>query len=175
MSLRPHHVELDEANDFVEQHHRHHAPARGHRFSLGVGDEALRGVAICGRPVGRGIDPRAVLEVVRVCTDGARNACSWLYSHAARCAADMGYQAVVTYTSVEEQGASLRACGWWPEVLDVRGDYSFASKTRSRQAKKGKAAVQKIRWLWLTGNEAPRPAKKQRTKTKAQLDLLEAA
>ena len=90
MALRAWRVELADANDFVRKVHRHHAPEKGHRFSLGVGDTELRGVAICGRPKARGLSQRDVLEVTRVATDGARNACSWLYSAAARIAEEMG-------------------------------------------------------------------------------------
>lgn len=157
MSLRPFRVELDEANAFVALHHRHHSPTVSHRFSLGVGDSSLRGVAICGRPVGRGLDQRAVLEVLRVCTDGARNACSWLYTAAARCAREMGFRAVITYTLTTEDGASLRACGWWPETLTLRSDYSFGSSKRDRAPKRGKDTGQKTRWLWLTGNDVVPP------------------
>jgi hypothetical protein len=45
-------VELSEANAFVAQHHRHHKPVVGHRFSLGAFDgDRLCGVVIVGRPV----------------------------------------------------------------------------------------------------------------------------
>jgi hypothetical protein len=78
--MRPARVELMDANAFVHEHHRHHDPVVGHRFSLGVEhDGSLRGVAICGRPVAKGICKRHVLEVNRCATDGTRNACSWLY------------------------------------------------------------------------------------------------
>lgn len=150
MSLCPIRVELAEANAFVAAMHRHHAPVTGHRFSIGVGtNDKLQGVAICGRPVGRGFDSRMVLEVLRVCTDGTRNACSWLYGNAAQCAYRMGFRAIITYTGISEDGASLRACGWWPEVLPLRYDYSFASSSRTREAKKGKDMGQKVRWCWL--------------------------
>lgn len=153
MKLRPIRVELKEANEFVLQLHRHHAPVTGHRFSLGCGTEKLNGVAICGRPVARGLDQKHILEVLRLCTDGTRNACSFLYSAAARTAATMGFYAVITYTSVDEDGASLRACGWWPEILPERQDYSFSSTKRTRLPKKGKDMGQKIRWIYLTGIE----------------------
>jgi hypothetical protein len=46
---------LDEAKAFVAQHHRHHRPPVGHKFSLAVADEAgnVRAVCIVGRPVAR--------------------------------------------------------------------------------------------------------------------------
>ena len=42
---------LKEANAYVEQHHRHHGPVAGHKFSIGLSDgEKIVGVAIVGRP-----------------------------------------------------------------------------------------------------------------------------
>lgn len=144
-------VELAEANAFVSQVHRHHAPTRGHRFSIAVEREGqIVGVAICGRPVARSIDQKHVLEVLRCATDGTRNACSFLYGKAARVAAELGFRAVITYTLAIEEGASLRACGWWPESLDDR-DTLWNCASRPREQTKGQDLGQKVRWLWLTG------------------------
>jgi hypothetical protein len=153
MSLRPWRVELGEANAFVAREHRHHDPVTGHRFSIACGDTQLRGVAICGRPVAPGIDRRAVLEVLRVCTDGTRNACSWLYATAARCATAMGFRAAVTYTATTEGGASLRACGWWPEPLAERASYHWTTPSRPRDQRRSASVGPKVRWVWLTGND----------------------
>ena len=96
LSLVP--VSLREANEFVRQHHRHHKPTVGHKFSIGVREDGrLAGVAICGRPVSRFLDDGYTLEVNRLCTDGARNACSMLYGAAVRAARAMGYKKVITY------------------------------------------------------------------------------
>lgn len=59
---------LDEAQAFVRQHHRHHLPSFGHKFSLAVADECgqVRGVAMVGRPVARGLDNGLTLEVTRL-------------------------------------------------------------------------------------------------------------
>ena len=117
MSTRLHVVplELAEANRLVAQWHRHHQPSQGHRFSLGVmdGDGALHGAAIVGRPVARlAGSPRDVLEVVRLVTDGTKNACSILYAAAARAGIAMGYKRIQTYILDEEPGTSLIAAGW---------------------------------------------------------------
>lgn len=146
-------VELSEANAFVSRVHRHHGPQRGHRFSIAAqqGGEIV-GVAICGRPVARGIDQKHVLEVLRCATDGTRNACSFLYSKAARVATELGFRAVITYTLSAEEGASLRACGWWPEVLEERNTL-WDSPGRPREQTKGQGLGQKVRWLWLTGHD----------------------
>ena len=108
-------VELVEANLFIRQLHRHHAPVVGHRFSLGCVDDkgVLHGVAVVGRPVARlAGSPRDVAEVTRLATDGTYNACSILYAAAARACKAMGFQRIQTYTLPTEGGASLRASGW---------------------------------------------------------------
>lgn len=106
-------LELREANAFIEEHHRHHRKVQGHRFSIGVIDDEgeLRGCATIGRPTS-GLDPKAVLEVTRLCTDGSPNACSMLYSAAARAGKALGYRVIQTYIYKTETGASLKASGW---------------------------------------------------------------
>ena len=118
MTLRVVPLELDEANALVASWHRHHKPAVGHRFSLGVVDQdgTLHGGAIVGRPVARlAGTPREVLEVVRLVTDGTHNACSILYGAAARAGRALGYVRIQTYILDSETGASLRAAGWEDE------------------------------------------------------------
>lgn len=106
-------VSLAEANAFVQRHHRHHKPVRGHKFSIGCSaDGRLAAVVIVGRPVSRYLDDGATLEVNRLCSDGTKNACSFLYAAAARAAKAMGYRKIITYTLDTESGASLRAAGW---------------------------------------------------------------
>ena len=115
-------MELSEANALVAQWHRHHQPSQGHRFSLGVADSdgTWHGAAIIGRPVARlAGSPRAVLEVVRLVTDGTYNTCSILYAAAARAGAAMGYERIQTYILDSETGASLRASGWTCEGAAV--------------------------------------------------------
>lgn len=106
--------DLAEANAFVSQHHRHHRPVPGHKFSLAVADTTgtVRGVAIVGRPVARYLDDGRTLEVVRVATDGCANACSALYGAARRAAFALGYRKLGTYILASEPGVSLRAAGW---------------------------------------------------------------
>ena len=105
--------ELDEANEFVAQHHRHHGRVVGHKFSIAVSDgERVVGVAIVGRPVARRLDDGWTLEVTRLATDGTKNACSALYAAAWRAAREMGYRKMVTYILDTEPGSSLAAAGW---------------------------------------------------------------
>jgi hypothetical protein len=125
-------VTLREANAFVVEHHRHHDPARGCRFVLGVADDAnqVRGVAIVGRPVSRHLDDGWTLEVNRCCTDGAKNACSMLYAASWRAARALGYRKLITYTLPEEGGASLRAAGW--RLIGEAGGGEWSRKSRPR-------------------------------------------
>lgn len=125
-------LSLAEANAFVERQHRHHKPVVGHMFSLGAINtmSEVVGVAIVGRPVSRMRDDGLTLEVTRICTDGAKNACSFLYGAAARAAFALGYRRIGTYTLAEEGGASLRGAGW--KMLGERGGGSWSRKERPR-------------------------------------------
>lgn len=103
-------LSLKESNNFVKEHHRHHKPTVGHKFSIGCMENGkLCGVAICGRPVSRHYDNGFTLEINRVCTDGTKNACSCLYGACVRIARNMGYKKIITYTLESETGASLKA------------------------------------------------------------------
>jgi len=103
-----------EARAFIAQHHRHHKPSVGSVFQVAVADEegAVRGVAMVGRPVARMLNDGWTLEVTRVATDGAPNACSMLYGAAWRAARAMGYKRIVTYILDTEPGTSLKAAGY---------------------------------------------------------------
>ena len=49
LRLKP--ISLRDANEYVRQHHRHHKPVAGHKFSIGCeADGELVGVIIAGRP-----------------------------------------------------------------------------------------------------------------------------
>ena len=90
-------VPLAQANSFVAEHHRHHKPVRGHKFSLGcMRNGFLVGVAIVGRPVSRYLDNGKTLEVNRLCSTGEKNVCSFLYGAAARAAKALGYEKIIT-------------------------------------------------------------------------------
>jgi hypothetical protein len=124
-------ISLEEANEFVRLHHRHHDPVPGHKFSLAVSDGTkIVGVAIVGRPVARRLDNGWNLEVNRTCTDGTRNANSKLYGAAWRIAKEMGYSGMVTYNLPEEGGASLRAAGWTCTGEAGGGSWSCQSRPR---------------------------------------------
>jgi hypothetical protein len=106
-------VDLATAQGFIFDHHRHHRPPVGHKFSIGVADgDVLVGVAVVGRPVARHFDDGMTLEVNRTATDGSPNANSMLYGAAWRATKALGYRRLITYTQAGESGASLRAAGW---------------------------------------------------------------
>jgi hypothetical protein len=123
-------ISLAEANAFVSEHHRHHRPVVGHKFSVAVADDegTVRGVAIIGRPVGRHFDDGWTLEVNRVTTDGCPNACSALYGAARRATFALGYRRLITYILVSEPGTSLKAAGW--RCLGERGGLRWTGKRR---------------------------------------------
>tara|TARA_R100000234_G_scaffold114822_1_gene90278 strand:+ start:93 stop:587 length:495 start_codon:yes stop_codon:yes gene_type:complete len=111
-------ITLNEANEFVEKYHRHHKPVVGHKFSIGAEqDGQLVGVCIVGRPVARNVDNKKVVEVTRLCTNGTKNVCSFLYSASARISKEMGYKQIQTYILESELGTSLKASGW--ELLHI--------------------------------------------------------
>lgn len=92
-------LELKEANLFVTKLHRHHDAVYRDKFRPGaLHDGKLVGVVQVGRPVSRMLDDGNTLEVVRLCTDGTKDVCSFLYSRAARIAKEMGYKKIITYT-----------------------------------------------------------------------------
>lgn len=136
-------ISLAEANAFVRRLHRHHPPVVGHKFSIAAySDLGLCGVVIVGRPVSRMRDDGETLEVARLCTDGTRNACSFLYGAAARAAFALGYLKIGTYTLPDEGGASLRASGW--HLIGERGGGSWSRERRLREDK----APTETKLLW---------------------------
>lgn len=142
--------ELSEANEFVRQHHRHHRPVVGHRFSVAVADQggAVRGVAIVGNPRARMLDDEWTLEVYRVATDGFPNACSALYGACRRATFALGYRTLITYTLASESGTSLRAAGW--RCIGEAGGGSWSCPSRPRVDKHPLQG--KIKWSVVCPN-----------------------
>ena len=128
-------ISFREAVDFVKELHRHHIPPVGHKFSIGArdADGKLVGVVIVGRPVARMRDDGETLEVTRLCTDGSKNACSFLYGAARRAAFSLGYRRIGTYILASEPGTSLKAAGW--KLLGERGGKSWSRPSRERTDK----------------------------------------
>jgi hypothetical protein len=141
VELKP--ISLKHASAFVAEHHRHHDAPQGGKFALAAWHEdELVGVAIVGRPVSRMLDNGLTAEVIRVATNGTRNACSFLYGAAKRAAQAMGYRKVITYTLIEEPGSSLRAVGWQRAGVAGGGSWSRPSRPEVDHH----PLQQKIRW-----------------------------
>lgn len=126
---------LAQANTFIAAMHRHHKPAQGHRFSIGVLDRerTLVGVAIVGRPVARGCDPYYTAEVTRLCTNGEKNACSFLYAASARVCKEMGFTKIQTYILDSEPGVTLTAAGWEHEADTPGGDWNQSAAYKGKR------------------------------------------
>ena len=108
-------VTLKEADDYVENFHRHCGRTGGAKFAIGVTDGmGLVGVAIVGRPICRHHDNGTTAEVRRICTkdDSPSNVCSMLYGAAWRAWRAMGGKKIITYTLQSESGTSVKAAGW---------------------------------------------------------------
>lgn len=133
-SLRVIPMDLEGANEFVARHHRHHKTVVGHKFSIGaVSSGVLVGVAIIGRPVSRHRDDGLTLEVTRLCTDGTRNACSFLYGASSRAAFALGFHRIGTYIRADEPGTTLRAAGW--RLIGETPGRSWSVPSRPRRDK----------------------------------------
>lgn len=139
-------VTFQAACGFVELWHRHHPPAQGHKYSLGVAtpDGVLRGVATVGRPVARWYDNGLTLEATRVTTDGTPNANSCLYAAAWRAAKALGYARLVTYIQRGESGASLRAAGW--RVVAERPAHSGWDRPSRPRTPTGTEGIPRTLW-----------------------------
>lgn len=126
-------ITLKQANAFVIQNHRHHGKVQGCKFCIGAVDDngELRGVAITGRPVSRYLDNGTTAEITRLCTDGYKNACSFLYAACVRIAKEMGYKKLITYILISENGASLKAAGWLEQGICGGGNWNVKSRPRN--------------------------------------------
>jgi len=144
-------IELEDAKQFIAEHHRHCEPPVGWMFGAAVfnGSE-LVAVMTAGQPVSRVLARRGYLEVNRVCAKDVAphalvfNACSMLYGHACRKAFERGHPKVVSYTLASESGAALRAAGFRPVARTRGGPWHRRSRPRSRSGKSSTAP--KIRW-----------------------------
>lgn len=130
--------------EYVAAHHRHHKPVRGDIFRIAAEkDGEIVGVIQCGRPSARGLQDGRTVEATRLCTEGERNACSFLYAAAARVAKELGYKRIVTYTLESENGASLKASGWALDGVTAGGSWD----TPSRRRKDTAPICPKKRWI----------------------------
>jgi len=122
------------ARAYVAQHHRHNKRASHAFFAVGAAlGERLVGCAIVGPPCARMLQDGRTAEIRRCCTDGTRNACSFLYRVCVRIASAMGYRRILTYTLDSESGASLRAAGFEITKRTRAEDYNRKGRKRDPQ------------------------------------------
>ena len=137
MSLQLKSLSLSDAIPWVSSRHRHELlgrqrPCSRGRFAIAATiDSEIVAVAIVGSPKARHYDDGDTVEVVRLASTGARNACSFLYGHSARAARALGFKSILTYTLQSEPGASLRAAGWVNDAK-IKGR-QWSSPSRPRQ------------------------------------------
>ena len=130
-------IELKDANIFVDIYHRHHKPVYRDKYRLSAFDtnkQIVIGIVQVGRPVSRVLDDGKTVEVVRLCTDGTKNVCSFLYSRAAKIAKEMGYERIITYILESESGTSLKAAGWKFAHKTKGHDWNCPSRPRQTTA-----------------------------------------
>jgi hypothetical protein len=152
IDLRP--ISVQDAKPLIARWHRHNLAPKSGMFAAAVaaGDRVC-GVAVIGRPVARELQDGFTAEIVRVATDGTRNACSKLYAAGRRAAVALGYRRVYTYTLASESGASLRAAGFvLDEVCRQRSD-TWDTPSRRREQKDlfgqdRRPTERKVRWVW---------------------------
>ena len=136
---------LLDANEYVRALHHHHDPVYRDKFRIGCMDtdrDTMVGVIQVGRPVSRILDDGHTLEVVRLCTDGTKDVCSFLYSRAARVSKELGYCKIITYILNSESGVSLKAAGWTFEAYTSGGNWNRSKRPRDTSA----PTVPKQRW-----------------------------
>jgi hypothetical protein len=136
-------VTRDQAADFIAAHHRRHRrrPA-GWRFGVGLErGGALIGVAWAGRPTGPG-HPATTLELQRVAVRISRNAATRLAGAVARAGKALGFRRLISFTALEEDGASLRAAGFQVDGRTAGGHRGRQGRPRASS----EDPAPKVRW-----------------------------
>lgn len=124
-------LSLKETNAFIAEHHRHHVPVKRDKFRVGCElNGKLVGVINVGNPVARKLCDGYTLEVTRMCSDGTKDVCSFLYSRAARIAKEMGYRRIITYILINESGVSLKSSGWHKEAETKGSSWNTPGRPR---------------------------------------------
>lgn len=146
-------IDLTMAKRFVNETHRHNEAPLSWRFGVGLSRGGfLVGVAMIGRPTGRGLDQKYAVEITRVCVvEGAsKNSCSMLYGAACRMAKAGGYRVAYTYTLASEDAASVKASGFVVDAeLSERPSWSTASRPRYDEnlfGERKRPTEAKVRW-----------------------------
>lgn len=152
MSIDPVPITLREANNFVDNFHRHNKPTQGGRFAIGaVHNDEIVGVAIVGRPISATLQDGVTAEVTRLCVNDAapKNVCSFLYGRCWRIWQQMGGKRMITYTLQTESGASLRGAGW-SIVGEVKPHDKWSKKGGGRE---WQPIYGQLKFRWETKSE----------------------
>jgi hypothetical protein len=147
-------VQLEKANEYVENVHRQHFATPMGRWAIACVDTTgyVHGVVIIGNVLARAFDDGLAAEVLRCCTDGTPNAPSILYAAAWKAVKFMGFRHMYTYTlgpEFNENGASLKSLkdmGW---VLEDSAAGGAPWNHKSRSTKTGEKlppGLKKLRW-----------------------------
>lgn len=158
MKVRP--ISRNKARVWVNEHHRKLDMPQGWLFGVEVLDDDLGrlGVAMAGRPC-RLFDDGVTIEITRVCTLGARNACSFAYGALRRAGRALGYLRIYTYTHLDEPGTSPRAAGFVFDGFRGGGEADRPGRRRRRRTKEEKE--KKARWVWPASMRAKDLTKEQ--------------
>lgn len=156
------------ARAFIARHHRHCGPPHAWRFGAAkLNGSALTGVVTVGNPVAHAFNGRSIVEVNRLCIRGDLdpmlrwNCCSKLYGYAASEAGRRGFKRIITYTRVDEDGASLRGAEW--DCESPAGGRGWHSLRRARSNQN--AWIAKQRW---SRTLSPKPLASTRLQLMAQ-------
>lgn len=135
---------LKKAYPYVTEWHRHLSRPQGALFAVAAERAGeICGVAVVGRPNARNAQTGWRVEIIRVATNGAYNACSILYGACSRAAQALGYCEIVTKTLETEPGASLRAANFTEDGMTEGGEWSRPSRARKPAEEPGR----KRRWF----------------------------
>ena len=144
-------ITLQEAGAYIDQHHRHNAGPKFHKFSVCLrvpGEAEPVGVAVASIPKARHQMDGETLEINRCCTDPRyADVCSCLYAKALRIGRELGYRRFLTYTLPEESGSSLRAVGFQPDGVTKASANGWGCPSRPRAADRYPIG-EKIRWTF---------------------------
>lgn len=131
-------ISQKKAKAFIDDFHRHHTASVRDIFRVAArlsDEDEIIGVAQVGRPVSCYLDDGYTLEITRLCTNGDKDACSYLYSKCARIAKEMGYRKIITYILESEPGTSLKASGFYLDQDEVGGgSWDGSQRGKSRTA-----------------------------------------
>jgi len=143
-------ITLQEASAYIDQHHRHNAGPKFHKFSVCLrvsGEPEPVGVAVASIPKARHQMDGETLEINRCCTDPRyADVCSNLYARAIRIGRELGYRRFLTYTLPGESGSSLRAVGFQPDGVTKPSAKGWNSLSRPRDISRYPTG-EKVRWV----------------------------